>query len=413
MLKEAAVCSVTDATDPPAESPRPPAGILFLLRKVDCNDGIATYCDTLITGLRARGDDIVLVSGPVSCTAATMGRRDRLQSTVSSWHILQNLRPLPRISEFLEILRLIRAQKIKIIHAHGLSMLLWGRALALFSGAAIVVSYHPSAHGSLEKIRKMAQQHFGPLRLLYLKLFYPDALIVLSAENRQLFQECLPKMAARTHQIYGGIDQAHFRPPTPAERDAARRGFGYQPADYVCLLSGRLSWVKGHDLLLQARAIIRARHPDLPLKCLFAGSGDHEAALRALAAEQDCGGKSIHFAGFLQDPRAAIWAADVLVLPSRVEGFALVVAEAMAAGLVPIRTPAGGATDQIIDGKTGFLVPFEDADALAEKLILLAEPTRRHEMSQTATTHARARFSAETMVSRISTLYQDLLIAKS
>ncbi len=395
------------------EPPHPPRTVLFLLRKVDCNDGIAAYCDTLIAGLRNSGDEVLIVSGPVGYTDATVNRRDRLLAAASFWRVLEKLDPIPRMSQLLEVLRIIRTRQVRIIHAHGLSLLLWGRALALLSGGIIVVSYHPSAHGSLENVRKMAQQKFSRLRRLYLKLFYPDALIVLSEENQQLFTATLPKAKPRTFKIHGGIDHAHFRPPNQAEREAARTAFGYQPTDFVCLLSGRLSWVKGHDVLLEAYGIIRGERPDLPMKCLFAGSGDHENALRTLAAEQDVSGQSIRFAGFLEDPLQAIWAADVLVLPSRVEGFALVVAEAMAAGLVPVRTPAGGAADQIIDGKTGFLVPFEDANALAEKILLLADEGRRREMAQNAVSHARGRFSAETMVSRISSLYDELLSAKT
>jgi glycosyltransferase involved in cell wall biosynthesis len=411
--KAAVNCSDSSKEIGEAESVHSPRTILFLLRKVDCNDGIAAYCDTLITGLRGSGDDVLIVSGPVSFTDSTVGRRDSLLADVSSWLVLAKLSPVPRISQFLEVLRLIRTRRVRIIHAHGLSLLLWGRTLALLSGAVVVVSYHPSAHGSLENVRKMAEQAFSPLRRLYLKLFYPDALIVLSEENRNLFAKALPNVAARTHKIHGGIDHAHFRPPSAVEREAARRRFGYQPTDFVCLLSGRLSWVKGHDVLLKAYGIIRARHVDLPLKCLFAGSGDHEPALRALAAEQDGTGESINFAGFLQDPREAIWAADVMVLPSRIEGFALAVAEGMAAGLVPVRTPSGGAMDQIIDGKTGFLVPFEDASALADKLILLSDERLRRKMAENAIIHARCQFSAEAMVSRIGALYGELVMRKT
>jgi alpha-maltose-1-phosphate synthase len=63
---------------------------------------------------------------------------------------------------------------------------------------------------------------------------------------------------------------------------------------------------------------------------------------------------------------------DVLVLPSLHEGFGLVMSEAMSQGVVVIATPQTGAPDLIADGVDGFLVPIRSADAIEEKLALLA-----------------------------------------
>ncbi|HMJ06538.1 MAG TPA: glycosyltransferase, partial [Chthoniobacterales bacterium] len=63
---------------------------------------------------------------------------------------------------------------------------------------------------------------------------------------------------------------------------------------------------------------------------------------------------------------------DVFVLPSIVEGRALVQQEAMASGLPVIATKNAGADDLIEDGKTGFLVPIRSPEAIAEKIIWCA-----------------------------------------
>lgn len=63
---------------------------------------------------------------------------------------------------------------------------------------------------------------------------------------------------------------------------------------------------------------------------------------------------------------------DVLVLPSIVEGRALVQQEAMACGLPVIATPNAGVEDLIEDGTAGFLVPIRTPEAIAEKLEFLA-----------------------------------------
>lgn len=82
---------------------------------------------------------------------------------------------------------------------------------------------------------------------------------------------------------------------------------------------------------------------------------------------------------------------DVLVLPSLHEGFGLVIGEAMAQGLVVIATPHTAAPDLIDDGVDGFIVPIRSAEAIAEKLELLArDPARLHEMKQAARRKAQA-----------------------
>jgi glycosyltransferase involved in cell wall biosynthesis len=105
------------------------------------------------------------------------------------------------------------------------------------------------------------------------------------------------------------------------------------------------------------------------------------------------------------DVREILWAADVFALPSRFEGFPLGVAEAMATGLVPVRTPAGSASDQIIQGQTGFIVPFEDVDALIGALKKLADPAVRAALSRYALARAQQYFGVGPMVDETLKIY--------
>jgi glycosyltransferase involved in cell wall biosynthesis len=82
---------------------------------------------------------------------------------------------------------------------------------------------------------------------------------------------------------------------------------------------------------------------------------------------------------------------DVLVLPSIVEGRALVQQEAMACGLPVISTHNAGAEDLLEDGAAGFLVPIRSPQAIAEKLERLAgNPDLLEQMSEAARAKARA-----------------------
>lgn len=83
---------------------------------------------------------------------------------------------------------------------------------------------------------------------------------------------------------------------------------------------------------------------------------------------------------------------DVLVLPSLHEGFGLVMSEAMSRGLVVITTPHTAGPDLITDGADGFIIPIRSADAIEEKLALLArEPERLAALQQAAARQAASR----------------------
>ena len=72
------------------------------------------------------------------------------------------------------------------------------------------------------------------------------------------------------------------------------------------------------------------------------------------------------YLGFVEDIRPMLWAADLLVMPSRWEGFGLAAAEAMAAGLPVVASRAEGLREVVEEGRTGLLVEVEDVGELAQ-----------------------------------------------
>jgi glycosyltransferase involved in cell wall biosynthesis len=79
----------------------------------------------------------------------------------------------------------------------------------------------------------------------------------------------------------------------------------------------------------------------------------------------------------------------------------------MLCGVPVVRTPAGGASDQIEDGKSGFIIPFGDDEALADRLErLLVSPSLRNEMGERAEERARRLFSKERMAEETIEVYE-------
>jgi len=137
------------------------------------------------------------------------------------------------------------------------------------------------------------------------------------------------------------------------------------PADGPVLAVGRLMAEKGFDVLIEAVALMPAQErPEL----LIVGDGPDRALLEALALRRSV---SAMFAGAVAPSEIGEWyrRARLVCVPSRREGFGMVVAEALAAGRPVVASAVGAAPAFITDGTNGRLVPPDDAAALFDALI--------------------------------------------
>ncbi|MGB1877201.1 MAG: glycosyltransferase family 4 protein, partial [Rhodospirillaceae bacterium] len=182
--------------------------------------------------------------------------------------------------------------------------------------------------------------------------------------------------------IPAGADLDAVEPPTVPTLEGPLR----------LLFVGRLVNQKGIDVLFRALATMKG-HTDWTLT--IAGEGPLKDEL-ALAAHRLQLAERIVFRGWLErDHLPAIYEqADVFVLPSRDEGMPNAMLEAMAAGLPVVGSKVAGVDEVVIDGETGFLVPPEDADALAHALrIIIEDRDRTFELGQASRKRAEQRYS--------------------
>lgn len=233
--------------------------------------------------------------------------------------------------------------------------------------------------------------------LVRLVLKRADAFIVLNpAGADELTGRGVPP--ERCHIIPNGIDVTAFTART-ALRPAAT------PRRVVCV--GRLTPQKGQDVLLAAlpRVIATAG----PVRLTLVGEGPDRARLRALVQEAGLG-EAVEFAGALDDVRPALEEADLFVLPSRFEGHALALLEAMAAGRPIVATAVPGNTEAIRPDTDGVLVPPEDFAALAAAMSsLLRDRGRAARLAASAQARAREHFSVETMTAKTIAVYRQAL----
>lgn len=189
--------------------------------------------------------------------------------------------------------------------------------------------------------------------------------------------------------------------PEPQLVPGAREALDVRAGNFAVGGIGRLHGQKGWDLFCDAAALVRARLP----RTDFVVIGEGEERDR-LASRESCG--AVRFLGYRSRASSLLGAFDLLAIPSRYEGLPLTAVEAMLSGLPVVAARVGGLPEAI--GDTGVLVPPEDAEALAQAIISLAEdPGRRAKLGERARLRARKRFGIQRMAAETESIYESVL----
>ena len=186
------------------------------------------------------------------------------------------------------------------------------------------------------------------------------------------------------------------------DQGAALAELGFVPEDLVMGTVGNLNPQKGHEYLIRAAAIARARQANVKLLIVGASHDSHrgyECGLHRLATELGLVvGRDVVLAGPRADVRPALAAMDVFVLTSvpRSEGAPTVVQEAMMMGLPVVATDVGAVAEVVEDGVTGYIVSPLDPQAIAKAALrLLRDAVLRESMGRAGRQRAVERYSVE------------------
>jgi len=232
------------------------------------------------------------------------------------------------------------------------------------------------------------------------------------------FVICTTPFTAERVQLHNGIPDERLRilPLTVAPDRFAGAPARTPTTGVLRLLTlSRLSTHapdKGVDHAIEAVARLAAR--GVAVRYDVVGDGDDRLRLERLARESGTG-ESIVFHGRLSDEALArrFADADAFVLPSKREGFGLVLLEAMQAGLPLVATPEGGIRHVLRDGANGLAVPYGSPDALADALGAMADPARRDRLGDEARADFETRFSYAAFSARLAALADDLAVGRS
>lgn len=190
-----------------------------------------------------------------------------------------------------------------------------------------------------------------------------DRLLTVSEAMRRAAIAQYAADPAHVQTIINGFDTDVFHPRPQA---VMRAQLGIAADARVILYVGRFVETKGMRELIEAFARLSARDPRLQLALV--GDGVMREQLVALIGERGLANRVLMPGGF-GPAKVAEWisAADVLTLPSWSEGYPNVVVEAIACGRPVVATDVGG-TREIVDARSGILIPPRDAEALERAL---------------------------------------------
>jgi lipopolysaccharide/colanic/teichoic acid biosynthesis glycosyltransferase/glycosyltransferase involved in cell wall biosynthesis len=301
----------------------------------------------------------------------------------------------------LELWRVLRAERLDILHTHNPKPGLYGRVLGRLTGVPLVIN---TVHGLF------ATEHdpWAKRGLVYLlegiAARFSDMELVQSAEDLALMHRLGISRKGRTLFLGNGVDVDRFRRDRFQKtfRSAKRVELGIGQDKVVLGIVARLVAEKGFLELFEALPKF-----DPNVEVMAIGPHDPDKA-DALGPEvvKEATRLGVSFLGERSDVDELYLAMDLFVLPSHREGFPRAAMEAAASGLAVIATDIRGCREVVDDQLTGLLVGLGDIDALANAVNRLArDPFLRQRMGVAARAKAEAEFDERRVVQTVLDAY--------
>ena len=301
--------------------------------------------------------------------------------------------------------RLIRAEKIDIVHTHLISGNFYGRVIGKYTKVkGIVSTIHYSDKLALGEFTLPFMGDFL-FKLDTAMSRFSDYIVAPSKE----LQKLLVRKGVNEDKVIN-IPNAFNCDLTKLVGDSnpLRVELGLAPDIKIVGMVGRLVPVKNFEMFLRAAKIVI--NSGANVKFLLVGDGPQRPVLERLVQWLGID-EHISFLGFRADVFAVVSMLDVFVLCSKWETFPISLIEAMALGKPVIATDVGGVKEIITKGENGLLVPVDDHVALASAIIhLLTQKESSKKMGRLARHRATTEFGLEIMCDSLLSLYKTLSI---
>jgi glycosyltransferase involved in cell wall biosynthesis len=374
------------ATD--ATTPKKTKTIAYIITRHAEYGGAQIHIRDLAKMLNDRGHRGVILTGKkgfVSEDAENLG-----VEVIEVPSLVREISPLKDLKAVYDVARVLKQVSPDLVSCHSSKAGIIGRAAAKLIGVPAIFTAHGWAFtdGISEKKKKFytfAERLCSPLAAKIITVSEFDRKIALDAKV------CPGDKMVAIHNGMPNIDL-----PDRIERNEG------DPLRLVMI--ARFSPQKNHALLISALSTIRDRNWTLTL----AGGGD-DAAVKMQAKMQKIDDK-ISFLGERRDVPNLLASADAFCLISNWEGFPRAIIEAMRASLPVITSDAGGSSEAIDEGETGYVVGKDSRGTIAEAITkLIDDPQRVERMGKAARDRYDRLYTFDKMAEKTFRVYADVL----
>ncbi|MCD6328045.1 glycosyltransferase family 4 protein [bacterium] len=296
------------------------------------------------------------------------------------------------------LIKIIKRERIDIIHANSLWTLKFSTIASIMSGRPLVAMIHayPKIHSRLKRFVHILTRRFCYARA-------SSVVAVSQALRVALIEDKAP--SEKTIVIPNGLSPEWFAEPVSSPKGEAK----------TILTVGRLHPGKGQQVFLKAAAIVKESLPNT--RFVVAGN-EYKTSLEELGFRhtldslvQELGiSDSVEFTGYVSDLRALYDRTSIVVLASFEETFGLVALEAMARGRLVIASRIPGVTELVKDGQTGLLFEPGDHEDLARQICrALSDEELATRLSGAATDSVRGEYILTNTLKRLEEAYAGAL----
>ncbi|MGE5652051.1 glycosyltransferase family 1 protein [Noviherbaspirillum sp. UKPF54] len=330
-------------------------------------------------------------------------------------HFIPKEAMLPYMEQFGRfVIRFARRQKIPydLMHANFFMSGMVAQQVKHILGIPFVMTFH--ALGRVRRLNQKDADAFPDIRFDIEERLMQDADCILAEcpQDQQDMETLYGAPRERIDVVPCGFDPDEFWPVTLD----ARQQLGIGRNEFVVLQLGRIVPRKGIDNVIRAAAILQQQH-EVPVRLLVVGGNSElpdpiatpELGRLMLLAEELGIADAVTFTGQRQRAQLRYYysAANVFVTTPWYEPFGITPVEAMACGTPVVGTAVGGIKTTVVDGETGYLVPPNDPQALAERLLWLQRhPHIAQRLGWAGMRRAYQQFTWRTVATRIADVYE-------
>jgi glycosyltransferase involved in cell wall biosynthesis len=279
----------------------------------------------------------------------------------------------------------------------------------IFSNKIVPVIYHQ--HGSANPVIRSKYAYarnriFEGIFNLFNKLIYKKADWIIAIDRRCNAQAAQNGAGNKTSLLMNAVDMEKFR-PNEFERIRTRKHFGLSEDQHVLIFVGRIEKPKGPGRLLECIPFFNTQ--GLDFKIFIVGEGTYRSNLENYVVSKGFETQVV-FLGHISNAGLPRYynMADILVLPSDMEGVPMVILEALACGTPVVASNVGGISDLIIDSFNGMVLNELSPERISSAIIdVLHMNTTRETISESV-----AKFSAKRFVSEFNKIINTVIAAR-